>query len=54
MKKNILIEKKEQLYCELKTILNRQPGPEIQTQLESYNEILKEKKKINIMKWKMN
>ena len=42
--KNVLIEEKEQLYVELKQVLNRQPGPEVVTQLQTYQSHLKEKK----------
>jgi len=41
--KDSLIKEKEKLYMELKNILARQPGPEIQQELTTYKENLKEK-----------
>jgi len=41
--KDDLIKEKEKLYMELKNILARQPGPEIQQELAMYKENLKEK-----------
>jgi chromosome segregation ATPase len=41
--KDNLIKEKEKLYMELKNILARQPGPEIQQELAMYKENLKEK-----------
>jgi len=41
--KDQLIKEKEKLYMELKNILARQPGPEIQQELAMYKENLKEK-----------
>jgi len=41
--KDQLIKEKEKLYMELKNILARQPGPEIQQELATYKENLKEK-----------
>jgi len=41
--KDLLIKEKEKLYMELKNILARQPGPEIQQELATYRDNLKEK-----------
>jgi len=41
--KDQLIKEKEKLYMELKNILARQPGPEIQQELATYKENLKDK-----------
>lgn len=38
-----MIKEKEKLFMELKNILARQPGPEIQHQLIAYKDSLKEK-----------
>ena len=43
--KDALIQEKERLYVELKNILARQPGAEVATQLQQYQESLKEKAK---------
>eukprot|EP00903_Cladosiphon_okamuranus_P014974 g13859.t1 len=45
VKKDLLIQEKEKLYIELKTILGRQPGPEVAEQLAVYQENLKQKVK---------
>ncbi|CAM9562834.1 unnamed protein product [Ectocarpus sp. 4 AP-2014] len=45
VKKDLLIQEKEKLYIELKTILGRQPGPEVAEQLAVYQENLKHKVK---------
>ncbi|CAM9861031.1 unnamed protein product [Ascophyllum nodosum] len=44
-KKDMLIQKKEKLYVELKKILGRQPGPDVEKQLAVYQENLKNKLK---------
>ena len=41
--KDALIQQKEKLYVELKSILARQPGPEVAEQLQIYQENLGEK-----------
>ena len=43
VEKGLIIEEKEKLYEELKTILARQPGPEISEQLSVYQQNLKKK-----------
>jgi len=43
--KDFLIQEKERLYIELKNILARQPGPEVEEQLEVYQGNLKDKSK---------
>lgn len=43
VEKDMLIEEKERLYVQLKTILARQPGPEVSEQLGWYTTNLKEK-----------
>ena len=43
MGKDNLIQEKEKLYVELKNILGRQPGPEVQEQIILYKNNLKEK-----------
>jgi len=43
VEKDLLIQEKEKLYHELKTILARQPGPEVAEQLNVYQQTLKEK-----------
>merc|ERR1712194_351991 len=40
---DMLIHEKEKLYVQLKNILARQPGPEVQEQLQWYTRSLKEK-----------
>lgn len=45
VEKELLIQEKEKLYMELKTILQRQPGPEVAEQLQIYQQTLKEKTK---------
>ena len=41
--KDFLIQEKERLYIELKNILARQPGPEVEEQLTVYHDNVKEK-----------
>lgn len=43
VEKDIQIQEKEKLYMELKTVLERQPGPEVAEQLSIYEHTLKEK-----------
>lgn len=43
VEKELLIQQKEKLYIELKTILSRQPGPEVIEQINIYQQTLKEK-----------
>jgi chromosome segregation ATPase len=43
VEKSLLIQEKEKLYGELKTILARQPGPEVAEQLTTYQQSLKTK-----------
>ena len=43
MEKDLLIQEKEKLYVELRSILARQPGPEVAEQLGIYAKNLKEK-----------
>lgn len=45
VERELLIQEKEKLYMELKTILQRQPGPEVAEQLQIYQQTLKEKTK---------
>merc|ERR1711939_893472 len=45
VEKDLRIQEKEKLYVELKSILARQPGPEVREQLEMYEENLQAKKK---------
>lgn len=45
MEKDLLIQEKEKLYAELKSILTRQPGPEVVEQYNAYQQTLKEKTK---------
>jgi len=45
LKKDDLIQEKEKLYVELKNILGRSPGPEVQEQITLYKQNLKEKTK---------
>merc|ERR1712146_528307 len=45
VEKDLLIQEKEKLYHELKSILASQPGPEVREQLEMYDENLQAKKK---------
>merc|ERR1712023_71766 len=45
VEKDLQIQEKEKLYVELKSILARQPGPEVREQLEMYEENLQAKKK---------
>lgn len=43
VEKDLLIQEKEKLYLELKTILARQPGPEVAEQLNVYQQNLRDK-----------
>lgn len=43
VEKGLIIQEKEKLYVELKTILARQPGPEVAEQLTTYQQSLKTK-----------
>jgi len=43
VEKDSLLQEKEKLYVELKSILARQPGPEVAEQLSIYQQTLKEK-----------
>ena len=43
VEKDLLIQEKEKLYVELKTVLARQPGPEVAEQLSVYQQNLREK-----------
>lgn len=43
VEKDLLIQEKEKLYIELRSILARQPGPELQEQLGMYAKNLREK-----------
>merc|ERR1711981_1119427 len=45
VEKDLQIQEKEKLYVALKSILARQPGPEVREQLEMYEENLQAKKK---------
>lgn len=45
VEKEMLIQEKEKAYLELKAILARQPGPEVQEQLLVYQQTLKEKQR---------
>jgi len=45
VEKDLQIQEKEKLYVELKSILARQPGPEVREQLEMYEDNLQAKKK---------
>merc|ERR1712178_633101 len=45
VEKDLQIQEKEKLYVEVKSILARQPGPEVREQLEMYEENLQAKKK---------
>merc|ERR1711959_191577 len=45
VEKDLQIQEKEKLYVELKSILARQPAPEVREQLEMYEENLQAKKK---------
>jgi preprotein translocase subunit Sec63 len=42
---DLLIQEKEKVYVELKAIIARQPGPEVEEQLLTYQQTLKEKSK---------
>ena len=42
---DLLIQEKEKVYVELKAIIARQPGPEVEEQLLTYQQVLKEKNK---------
>merc|ERR1711871_1653420 len=44
VEKDLQIQEKEKLYVELKSILARQPGPEVAEQLSVYQQNLKEKR----------
>ena len=43
VEKDLVIQEKQKLYLELKSILSRQPGPEVGEQLTAYQHNLKEK-----------
>ncbi len=43
VEKDLIIQEKEKLYTELKSILARQPGPEVAEQLSVYQQTLKDK-----------
>ncbi|GBG34684.1 Cilia- and flagella-associated protein 58 [Hondaea fermentalgiana] len=43
VEKDLVIQEKEKLYAELKSILARQPGPEVAEQLSVYQQTLKDK-----------
>jgi chromosome segregation ATPase len=43
VEKDLLLQEKERLYLELKSILARQPGPEVAEQLSVYQQSIKEK-----------
>ena len=43
VEKDVIIQEKEKLYIELKTILSRQPGPEVAEQLNVYQQDLRKK-----------
>ena len=43
IEKGVIIQEKEKLYNELKTVLARQPGPEVAEQLTTYQQGLKQK-----------
>lgn len=43
VEKDLIIQEKEKLYAELKSILARQPGPEVAEQLSVYQQTLKDK-----------
>jgi hypothetical protein len=45
IEKDLLIQEKEKIYIELKNIISRQPGPEVDEQIRSYQLTLKEKGK---------
>ncbi|KAJ0411692.1 hypothetical protein ATCC90586_002076 [Pythium insidiosum] len=45
VEKELIIQEKEKLYAELKTILARQPGPEVAEQLSWYQQVVREKEK---------
>ena len=42
---DLLIQEKEKVYMELKAIISRQPGPEVEEQLLTYQQVLKDKNK---------
>ena len=42
---DLLIQEKEKVYMELKAIISRQPGPEVEEQLLTYQQALKDKNK---------
>eukprot|EP00941_MAST-03F_sp_MAST-3F-sp1_P004256 g4256.t1 len=44
VERDLLIQEKEKLYVELKSILARQPGPEVAEQLSAYEDNLKQKR----------
>eukprot|EP00210_Caulerpa_lentillifera_P001811 g1741.t1 len=55
VEKNLSIQEKEKLYCELKQMLARQPGPEVVEQIQAYKMTLKEKtKQLKSMAAEMN
>lgn len=43
VEKGLIIQEKEKMYSELKTVLARQPGPEVAEQLTTYQQSLKQK-----------
>lgn len=43
VEKSLIIQEKEKIYLELKTVLARQPGPEVAEQLTTYQQSLKQK-----------
>ena len=43
VEKGLIIQEKEKMYTELKTVLARQPGPEVAEQLTTYQQSLKQK-----------
>lgn len=45
IEKDLLIQEKEKIYIELKNIISRQPGPEVDEQIRSYQLTLKDKVK---------
>lgn len=42
---DLLIQEKEKVYMELKAIISRQPGPEVEEQLLTYQQVVKDKNK---------
>jgi len=45
VEKDLLIQEKEKIYVELKNIISRQPGPEVEEQVMTYQLTLKDKQK---------